>query len=999
MRLLPAALLAALLAAAPLAQPAPPTAESAFAEAYALFGARLFGEAERAFAAFRADYPDDPRFPDALFYGGEAALASGDEATAARLLATFRTRYPSHPLAPRARLALGEYYVATGEYDRALDALSEALAERQPPEDAARTLLLMGQTSLRQDRPDAALVYLRRVAAEYPRTTAAPQALYAAGFAEYERGNFSEAAADFERVATRFRRSPEDVRIGLALTDAYLRTGQYDRAITEAERRLPDLAGDTRERALFLLGEAALRSGRPDAAEGYFAQVAEAGPYGRYARYGLGRVAFERGDWSLAADRFAAVRTPEGGLDDLGAEAAYYEGLALKQLGRIDEAARRLDDVAARAPESAFADAALFERGFLLYGVRRWDEAAQSFQRLLDAYGTSPFAGEAARMLGETYAALGDYRAAERANERAAALGTASAELSGEVSFQQGYTLYQNGQYAEAARRLQQVYDQDPRGPRAGEALFWAAEASFQEAQANNPAAFDRAGRLFAEFLQRFPDHRQQDAARYALAWTYFKRGDYASAASAFERFLGSYRPGSEIVPYTNDARLRLADAYFALKRFDQAITAYERVQGGGADYARFQVAQALANVGREREAAAAYDRLLADFPESSLRAQAIYAKGALHFQQTDYARAIAEYQRVIDEHPGSPVAPKAQYGIGDAYYNQGRLREATAAYRAVLDRYPNSPFVVDALSGVQFALTAQGEEHRLDEVVQRYAEQNPDASVLSDLRFRQAEGKYQAGNLREAIADFEQFLRSGEDPSLLAASNLYVGRAYVELGEPDRAEPYFRRVVERYPNAGVRPDAAARLGALYLDAGRPDEALALFRSLAQEADSPEAGAEARFGEARALLALGRAAEAETLFTAVTEAVPGSPLADRATLGLGRAQEALGRPDEALRLYERLAADNDAETGANALVQLVQTLTRRGDTARAVTAMSRLEVDTRFAGYPDQVAEALLLLARAYRADGETGRADETYQLIVDAYPETAAAAATRTER
>src|SRR5690606_24810810 len=146
--------------------------------------------AERAFAAFRADHPDDPRFPDALFYGGEAALASGDAATAARLLATLRTRYPCHPLAPRARLALREYYVATGEYDRALDALSEALAERQPPEDAARTLLLMGQTSLRQDRPDAALVYLRRVAAEYPRTTAAPQALYAAGFAEYERGNF-----------------------------------------------------------------------------------------------------------------------------------------------------------------------------------------------------------------------------------------------------------------------------------------------------------------------------------------------------------------------------------------------------------------------------------------------------------------------------------------------------------------------------------------------------------------------------------------------------------------------------------------------------------------------------------------------------------------------------------------------------------------------------------------------------------------------------------------
>src|SRR5690606_16381733 len=135
---------------------------------------------------------------------------------------------------------------------------------------------------------------------------------------------------------------------------------------------------------------------------------------------GLGRVAFEREAWTAAADAFAAVRTAHEELDALGAEATYYEGLALKRLNQIAEAARRLDAVAVRAPESEFADAALFERGFLLYGVRRWDEAAQSFDRLLERHPTSPFAGEAARMLGETYAALGDYRAAERANERAA---------------------------------------------------------------------------------------------------------------------------------------------------------------------------------------------------------------------------------------------------------------------------------------------------------------------------------------------------------------------------------------------------------------------------------------------------------------------------------------------------------------------------------------------------------------------------------------------------
>ena len=1003
MRFLAAALAAALFAAPALAQPDPAGPETAFADAYALFDARLFGEAERAFADFRAAYPDDPRTPDALFYGGESALAVGDDATAARLLSTFRTRYPAHPLAARARLALGEYYFATEQYDRALDALAEALDEEQPPEDAARALLLTGQTMLRQDRPDAAIPYLRRVAAEHPRSVAAPQALYAAGFAEFERGRYVEAADAFGQLATRYSRTPEDRRVGLALTDAYVRTGQYDRAITEGERRLPDLSGPTRDRALFFLGEAALRLDRLSDAEAYFAEIDATGGYARRARFGAGRIAWEQDDWTNAADRFGAVRQwPDADFDDLAAEATYYEGLALKRLGQIDEAARRLEAVHVRRPESSFADAALFERGFLLYGVRRWDDAAESFEKLLDRYPTSAFAGEAARMLGETYAALGDYRKAQRANERAEALGTASAELRGEVAFQQAYASYQSGDFAEAARALQQLYQRDPSGPRAGETLFWAAEASFQEGQAGNAAALQRAETLFTDFLQKFPEHRQQDAARYALAWTLFKRGDYARAATAFERFLASYRPGSEIVPYTTDARLRLADAYFALKRFDQAIATYQRIEDttvGGADYALFQIGQAHGNAGRAAEAVATYDRLLAQYPESSLRAQAQYAKGALAFQQGNYDRAIADYRVVLDQYPGSPLAPKAQYGIGDALYNQGKLREATVAYRAVLDRYPNSPFVVDALSGVQYALTAQGDEYQLDEIVQQYAEQNPDASVLDELRFRQAEGAFQSGNLVESISAFQSFIRTAKDDALLAAANLYVGRAYADLNQPREAEPYLRRVVERYPNEDVRPEATARLGALYLDAERFADALTLFRSLGDEAVTPEAGAEARLGEAEALLGLGRAADAEALFATVIETVPNTPLADRAGLGLARTLEAQGRADDAIDFYRDLTASNEDAAGAEAVVRLADALFARGDAQGVLAALDRLNVETRFAGYPDEVAAALLVRARAFRRLGEPGRADEAYQRVIVAYPDTPAAATAQRER
>ena len=205
--------------------------------------------------------------------------------------------------------------------------------------------------------------------------------------------------------------------------------------------------------------------------------------------------------------------------------------------------------------------------------------------------------------------------------------------------------------------------------------------------------------------------------------------------------------------------------------------------------------------------------------------------------------------------------------------------------------------------------------------------------------------------------------------------------------------------MTERYPNEDVRPEAAARLGALYLDAERYADALTLFRSLGDEAATPEAGAEARLGEAEALLGLGRAADAEALFGTVIETVPNTPLADRAGLGLARTLEAQGRADDAIDFYRDLAASNDDAAGAEAVVRLAEALFARGDAQGVLSALDRLNVETRFAGYPDEVAAALLVRARAFRRLGETGRADEAYQRVIAAYPDTPAAATARSER
>lgn len=858
----------------------PADAAASFDRARVLYDARLFGPAEDAFERFLDQYPRDARAPEALFLRAQAALQSDDADAAAALFAQFEGAYSAHPFAPQARLALGRYYYATGDYARAETALLDALARPGPPEQTAQVAYLLGQTYRQQGRPDAAVDAFEQAAADD--TPTAPAALYAAGFVHLDGGAQDAAAGAFERLARRYPASLENEAVGLALAEAYLRTGRLREAAAEIERRRPSLLGEDAERADLLLGETRLRLSDPAGAMAPLSAVPTASRYGRRAQLTLGRAAFAQSDWEAAVAYFKAAREDVAGRleDDLIAhEAAYYEGLALNRLGRLGDAEARLAAATERRPDGPYADAALLELGLIRYTRRRYAEAADAFTRLLDAFPRSPYAGEAARMLGESYAALGDTDRARRAYQQAEALGTATAETRAEIAFQDAYALFRAGRYDEATAALVAVAESDPTGPRAGEALFWAGESAFQAGD------YARAEAVLSDFLRRFPDHRQSDAGRYVLAWTHFKRRDYAAAATAFERFLSAYTRSAESVPYYADALLRLGDSYYALRRFDEARQVYARVpeatpdQQGG-DYALYQTAQAFGNTGRVDDALAAYARLLQQYPQSGLYAQALVARGALLSARGDGDAAVVEYERVLNERPGSPAAASALVGIGDVRSNQDRYEEAEDAYRLALQRYPNSPLAPDALDGLTFALEAQGRGDEVEDTVAALESRVTDPTALARLRLTRAQAALAAGQDSVAVAGLEALLGSGVRGELEEEALLALSGAYVSTGRPADGARALRRLLTRYPDSPLAPEAQLQLVEALLAAGEAESARAVAAGYATRyPDDPERIATALSLEARALVALVRPDEADDRLRLLLQRYPDSTAA------------------------------------------------------------------------------------------------------------------------
>jgi TolA-binding protein len=963
------------------AQPADRSATDLFQEGLHQFNNNLFANAAQSFEAFGASFPDHHRAPDAMYHQAESYLALEREEDAIRLLRAFEERYPRHPYAFGTRLSLGKYFFEENDFDRAILTLEQVLEGSPTDEQASIALYWMGESAYQLNRSDEAIANLERIVQDYPQADVAPRAAYAIAFNQVQLGRYDEAAASFERLDRQFASSPFASNMGLALAEVYYEIEEFDRAAPEIQRRLPNLSGEARDRAIFLLAESQNQTRNSEQAivnYRHFTEGDSDSPYFERALYGLAWNYHHEGAWQWAADNFQLV--VNAGYEPLEAESAYYVGVNLRQAEDLTEAVRAYRFFVDEYPQHRLVDRGWMELGVTLYELRRWSDARDAFRNLVREHPDSPIAGEAWKHLGNAEVALGNFEGAHEAFDSAIDLGSVEAGLASEITFQKAWLNYRNRVYDEAARDFMDLFISDPGAEGASDALFWAAESHFQIGE------FPTAENLFTRYLRDFPSGQHADAAQYALGWTYFRQGLYGDAIPRFERFLSVFRDDGGSIPYRTDARLRLADSYFALKRYPEAVRVYGQLAASGDDYSLYQIGQAYSNSGDAFEAMSTFRSLLQEYPASEWREEARYQLGYLFFLNQEYEQAIVEYDDLIASYPLDPLAAKAQYGKGDAFFNAGDVDLAVREYQRVLTDYTDSPFVADAASGIQFALMAVGQEDRADVLVDSLANALEGSAASDQLRFRQAEAKYQAGLVDEAIEDFVVFLDRASDEMLMADAHFYLGQAYESKSITDQAMLAYRRVVDGYSSSPRAAPSAGALGHLLLEAGNVAQAESMFRFMERSAEGDQRlRAQALYGLSLALAQQGRSDEAEDLLREVVGGIDPSDATYPAWLGLARITESNGDALEAEELFEMVASRARDESGAEALFLLGDMQIRQDRLNEGIETLSRMQA--LFAGYPEWLSRSLFAQAGAFESQGNTGQAVRLYETIVAMYP------------
>jgi tetratricopeptide (TPR) repeat protein len=187
--------------------------------------------------------------------------------------------------------------------------------------------------------------------------------------------------------------------------------------------------------------------------------------------------------------------------------------------------------------------------------------------------------------------------------------------------------------------------------------------------------------------------------------------------------------------------------------------------------------------------------------------------------------------------------------------------------------------------------------------------ESNTGGSPLAKARLRFAQGQLAGFTKRqerqkELMASIYKEFQADQLSAMLLSE---CGQIALEQGQPDKAEAFFKELMESFPKSDLLEYAYCGMGEVALAKNQPAEAIKWFDDAVEKANAEAKLADVTFGKGRALLTLGKYDEAKKIFeqVAATKEWRGEITA-KALMALGELEEKRGKPDAALQYYQRV---------------------------------------------------------------------------------------------
>jgi cellulose synthase operon protein C len=369
-------------------------------------------------------------------------------------------------------------------------------------------------------------------------------------------------------------------------------------------------------------------------------------------------------------------------------------------------------------------------------------------------------------------------------------------ELAADARLQQGIALIKAEKFEESAKLFPETLKQFPTHEKRERLLYYAG-LSFARLE-NWPAAAN----YFKELVEKHADSEFADKSLYEWAWCERSRDRKKEATELYEKLLAAY-PKSDL---TLKVRSELADLNLDAGAQDKVIAelteALTKVEDAKLrEDIRYQLASAHFNKGDHETAAVQFEKMIADYPESKMRASILFYAGESRMKLTETVAArdhFAAAAQIANTPPELAESTLMRLGETQALTNEYKAAQET--YKKFLGIYKESRWLRNAQFGLGFALEkGDNPGAAIGEYAKLLTGDTVDLWTVR-ARFQTGECHFNMQAYDKAVAEFVNMeINYAKYPDWQSKAVLEIGRVLLAQGKREEAEERFKEVIRKF--------------------------------------------------------------------------------------------------------------------------------------------------------------------------------------------------------